>query len=160
MGDNHKHKKIRNILINEIEKAKETIHIVMSFFIDMELADAIKKKARTGVRVEIILNDEEMNSYAITSLDIPNVKIYYYGVGKNYPDLHQKFCIIDKKILLTGYHGWAYAAHKNEHEDIEVENYQKDLIENYLEKFNGFKRMCGSSRMIHIRSLPNLLFVS
>jgi phosphatidylserine/phosphatidylglycerophosphate/cardiolipin synthase-like enzyme len=154
MGENHD-SKIRDILIMGIENAKDTIHLAVAYFSDLEIVDIIKRKAQDGVNVEVVIYDHSVNSPAIIELNFQNIKTHFYSVNYSQP-IYPKFCVIDEEILFTGNHGWGYAANKAEHPEPMIINNERGLVEEYLNKFDAFKRCCGTSRLVHFRTKPEL----
>lgn len=151
---------VRSILIKEISSARECIYVAMAYFLDNEIADALKAKAKEGVIVDIILSDQTVNSQMITELNSRNINLHFFSYGCDHPFFFNKFCVIDKAILVMGQRGWTYAAAFYDHEEPAVANSEKKLIAEYLAKFNDLKRYCGASRFVHVRSYGNVLKLS
>lgn len=149
--------KIRNILLKEIDGAKKTIYLAVAYFSDMEVVNLLKKKAQEGVRVEVIVYDHPVNSPVVIEFGSQRgLGLFLYDSNVN-PPIYPKFCIIDEEILITGDHGWAYAANKKEHPEPAIVNNESILIEEYLNKFNYFKEHCGSSeinKFLHFKIKP------
>ncbi|KKQ81315.1 MAG: DnaJ domain protein [Parcubacteria group bacterium GW2011_GWF2_38_76] len=155
MGENHE-LKIRKTLINGIESAKNSIRLAVAYFSDMEIADLIKKRAGDGLVVEVVIYDHPVNSPTILEFNSKNINMHFYDINNSNP-IYPKFCIIDEEILVTGNHGWAYAANRTEHPDPVIVNNESRLIEEYLNKFRFFKKNCGSSRFVHFKTKPEIL---
>lgn len=77
-----------------------------------------------GVSVEIVLNDDEINRGGDTSLDFTDFLqaggVLRWNDSKQL--MHEKFCIIDDRIVITGSYNWTNKAELNS----EVENFFYD----------------------------------
>ncbi|HRY62594.1 MAG TPA: phospholipase D-like domain-containing protein [Candidatus Paceibacterota bacterium] len=152
MGEHHE-TKIREVLINGLENAKQSIRLAVAYFNDLEIANIIKKKAEEGIATEVIIYDHFVNSPAIIELNSNNIKTFFYRVYETQP-IYPKFCLIDGDILVTGNHGWAYAANRTEHPEPLIVNNENILIEEYINKFYSLKKNCGASKLVHFRIKP------
>ncbi|MEI9810762.1 MAG: phospholipase D-like domain-containing protein [Bacteroidota bacterium] len=107
--ENHK-----KVITNHLSKAKSSILVAMAFFTDSHLFDLLVKKAQEGVKVQLIVRDDEINT--MSGID--------YGTLKNVKgdfcynkDIHHKFCVIDGITVLSGSYNWTNQARMN-HEDL------------------------------------------
>ena len=93
---------------NALKSARESIYIEMYIFIDdtpeaKELLDILADKARSGIRVKVILDafgSKELSSGAITTLENSGVEILFFK--KLFRRLHRKIMVIDEKIGFVG----------------------------------------------------------
>lgn len=103
----------------ELQNASSEILLAMAWFTNQELYDIINQKAEQGVKIQIILADNEDNS----KLDFERLRLKGVTVEKvknvGYGMMHQKFCVIDRKIAITGSYNWSYNA-KNNHESVVI----------------------------------------
>jgi phosphatidylserine/phosphatidylglycerophosphate/cardiolipin synthase-like enzyme len=111
---------IQNHLLDELDHATATIEIAVSWFTNVALMNCLLDKLTKGVKVTLVINNDEINnndtnkSYLISLLEKGGV-IHWI----NYPDLmHQKFCIIDSRIVANGSYNWTYYAERNNRENI------------------------------------------
>ncbi len=149
--------KIREILIKSLKESKESIHLVLSYFLDNEIAEIIKQRSSSGISVEIIINDDTANSWAINELFLCNLKLHYYKPGGGRPLMYQKYCIVDGDILIAGYHNWSYAATASKHKESLVVDGEKELVSIYLKKFRNMTKSCGIGAVINFRNIQNVL---
>jgi len=156
MGENHE-KKVREILIKELKEAKKSIRIVSAYFLDMEIIGMIKEKAKDGVKAEIIMYDDFINSPVVSELNVNNIKLLFYGFKNYNPIIYQKYCIIDGELLVSGYNSWSYAACEREHDEFLVTNNEKGLVSGYLKKFDSLAKHCGFSRLVHVKDIFSIL---
>lgn len=108
----------------ELFKAKESIKIAVAWFTNELLLQPLILKLQMGVSVEIVLNDDEINRGGDTSLDFTDFLqaggILRWNDSKQL--MHEKFCIIDDRIVITGSYNWTNKAELNS----EVENFFYD----------------------------------
>lgn len=120
----HVSNKIQNAIQLELFKAKESIKIAVAWFTNELLLQPLILKLQNGVSVEIILNDDEINRGGESSLDF--IEFLQAGGVLRWNDskqlMHDKFCIIDNKIVITGSYNWTNKAEYNS----EVENFFYD----------------------------------
>lgn len=98
--------------------------------------DVFQKLITKGVTIEIICNDDSTNKkYANPVPD--GVNIYFYKPLKRGIN-HNKFMIIDNKILCNGSYNWSKNAANNLENIIVIEN-DIDLIAGFNKMFEEFK---------------------
>lgn len=123
-------------IVKEIQAAEFEILVASAWFTDDELFDIIEDKVSSGIRVQLIIADNQENkrldfeSLAEKGAIITKVKNVGYGM------MHQKFCIVDKKIALHGSYNWSINARKNNHESIIVTNHHatvESLMNNFID---------------------------
>lgn len=113
---------ICKIIAEELHKAKKSIHIAMYFFTNKELFQMLLKKADEGVAISLIIYDNYINlregaiNFQMLA-DKENASIY---ISKKENPIHDKFCIIDDCILISGSYNWTYAAENINEENIIV----------------------------------------
>lgn len=105
---------IQDVLKKEINDAKFLIWIAVAWFTDKELANLLYLKSKKGLNIQIILNDdiinsgikEKLNNYFETHL-VPN--------NERFKKLmHNKFCIIDLEKVIHGSYNWTNKAKYND----------------------------------------------
>lgn len=120
----HVSNKIQNAIQMELFKAKESIKIAVAWFTNELLLQPLIMKLQMGVSVEIVLNDDEINRGGDTSLDFTDFLqaggVLRWNDSKQL--MHEKFCIIDDRIIITGSYNWTNKAELNS----EVENFFYD----------------------------------
>lgn len=103
---------IKNHILTEIKKAKEFIFVAVSWFTDDELFKAIVDKAINGVKVELLINNDDINMNSGI-----NFSILTDAGGKvmliDDILMHNKFCIIDAFIVINGSFNWTKKASYN-----------------------------------------------
>lgn len=127
-------------ILELLEAAQESIDVAMYTFTNSKIAWALAKARERGVRVRVLLDGQEINNKYSKGVFLKRRGIYV--VYDRMPGLmHNKFCIIDNKIVITGSYNWtATAEEKNEENivvihDSRVANSYKTRFE-YLLKIN------------------------
>lgn len=114
-------------LLAHLQQASSEILVASAWFTDDVLFDALLVKARSGVQVDLIIADNEENqkldfdSLARAGATVLRVKNVGYGM------MHQKFCVIDRRLVLHGSYNWSINAKKNNHESIIITNHQETV---------------------------------
>ena len=97
------------------------------------------QKAKQGVKVEIITEDNEINRNA----DFNISEVLAYG-GKVYINpnkfklMHMKFCIIDERVIIKGSYNWTKMASSN-YEEIDIFEDYPEQIDRQIKLFNELK---------------------
>lgn len=111
---------IQNKLLDELDQATETIEIAVAWFTNVALMNCLLDRQAKGVKVTLVINNDEINNndtnrpYLIRLLNKGCV-IHWI----NFPELmHQKFCIIDSRIVANGSYNWTYYAESHNRENM------------------------------------------
>lgn len=135
----HVNNKIQNAIQLELFKAKKSIKIAVAWFTNELLLQPLILKQQSGVSVEIIINDDEINRGRDTSLDFSEL-ISAGGVlrwNTSNQLMHDKFCVIDDRVVITGSYNWTNKAEYNN----EVETFIYDEIETTSFFLDNFKKL-------------------
>lgn len=129
------HKEIEARLL----ETKSSIRLAVAWFTDEKLFKIICDKASEGIKVELLIANQEINrdsSIQFWKLTDNGGKIYWIGKGYNYEKLmHNKACIIDNSILITGSYNWTRKA-KSNHENILIIEDEENLIFEFNQEFD------------------------
>jgi PLD-like domain/DnaJ domain len=135
--------KIQEQLLTEIKNAESSILIAVAWFTDLEIFGEIVSKANQGLQVELITIDDEINSNSsvdFNDLVIAGGKLWLIKSNINQRTLmHNKFCVIDFKNVITGSHNWSYQAQKN-NENITISYDDLVLANQFRLEFNRIKK--------------------
>ncbi|MBM3254648.1 MAG: phospholipase D family protein, partial [Candidatus Omnitrophica bacterium] len=123
-------------IISQIDKAKSSIYIAMYYFTSREIAQALVRAKQRGIDIRVCLNTPEQNS------EYDKYSKYIYLKNNSIPVklikgkgiMHNKFCIIDETIVLTGSYNWTKRAEFDNDENMLVIN-SKELARIYEERF-------------------------
>lgn len=69
----------------------------------------------------------------------------FYFSDLNNP-MHNKFCILDKKVLINGSYNWTYFAEEKNRENILIINNEVEVIESFYEEF---RRLTTLTNQLH-----------
>lgn len=111
--------KIRENILDELEKAEFTIWIAVAWFTDPILFSFLSTKKDQGLNIQIIINDDDINNSS--GLDYNQFETYkLHPSGSRLKNrMHHKFCIIDFKTVIHGSYNWTRTARYNQ-EAIEI----------------------------------------
>lgn len=104
---------IKVFIQNELEKAKYTIWVAVAWFTDRDLANLLYKKAKQGVNIQIVLNDDKINSTLKEKL-MEHFEVFLAPSNDKFNKLmHNKFCVIDLEKVIHGSYNWTNKAQYN-----------------------------------------------
>jgi len=132
---------IQNAIQAELFKATKSIKIAVAWFTNDLLYQILLLKLQTGVSVELILNDDDINRNSDHHLDFDlfvnaGGKIYWAN-DKNL--MHQKFCIIDENVVINGSYNWTYKAEYN-NENVNIISGEETVCFQYINEFSTLIR--------------------
>lgn len=108
---------IKKIIIEELNKAINTIYVCVAWFTDEELRDVLLKKLKEGVDVRVISYQDGVNKkHGVDFKEIP----YHKRRGDRGGIMHRKYCIIDNHITISGSYNWTDNASEHNDENIEI----------------------------------------
>ena len=132
----HYSHKIQNAIQKELFKANSSIKIAVAWFTNDLLFQPLLLKLGAGVSVELILNKDDINCSDDNEIDFDEFVraggILRWNDTKQL--MHEKFCIIDDKIVIYGSYNWTNKAEYNE-ESITIAIQEKGTIDFYGDKF-------------------------
>ena len=129
-------KNIRAELLKRLNEANNEIIIAVYWFTNRELFDALVAKLQNGVHIHLIIHNDFINNRE-SGLPfqnfIDNGGKFYFSDGNN--PMHNKFCIIDQKILINGSYNWTYFAEEKNRENILVIKNENEVISSFSDEF-------------------------
>lgn len=128
--------KIRSNILKEISKAENEILIAVYWFTNQELFDILIEKLKQGVVVELIIHNDFINnreSGLPFQQFIDNGGKFYFSDGNN--PMHNKFCLIDQRILINGSYNWTYFAEEKNRENILVIENETEVVNSFYAEF-------------------------
>lgn len=135
MIEYHSHK-IQNAIQKELFKAQSSIRIAVAWFTNDLLFQPLLLKLSTGVKVEIILNKDNINCSKENEIDFDRF-VEYGGVlrwNTTKQLLHDKFCIIDDNVVIAGSYNWTKKAEYNE-ESVAIFKDEGGTSKFYMDRF-------------------------
>lgn len=137
MVEHYSHR-IQNVIQKELFKAQKSIKIAVAWFTNDLLFQPLLLKLQAGVKVEIVLNRDEINDSENNEADF-NAFVKIGGIlhwNESKELMHDKFCIIDDLVVLFGTYNWTYKAEYN-HESICVIKEDTDAIASFDSLFES-----------------------
>lgn len=134
---------IKEFICNELEKARFLIWIAVAWFTDRDMANLLYKKAKQGVNIQIILNDDNINSTLKEKLN-EHFEVHFAPTNDKFNKLmHNKFCIIDLEKIIHGSYNWTNKAQYNNEtisiidSRLEAKKFAEQFLKIKLEIMNG-----------------------
>lgn len=111
---------IERQVMTEIDKTKYCLFIAMAWFTNPDIFDLVNELADKGVVVCAVLDNNSKN-IEFLRIHKAHFEIRLASITSQYTNLmHEKFCIIDQKVVLHGTYNWTGAANYNK-EDMTVD---------------------------------------
>lgn len=123
-------------IVLAIDNAKNYIYVAMYYFTSRPIAQALVKAKNRGVDVRVCLDEEQLyyewtKSKFLENKDV-NIRLIS-GSGI----MHNKFCIIDGYITITGSYNWTVNADLKNDENVLIIK-SREIAKIYREQFDKF----------------------
>jgi phosphatidylserine/phosphatidylglycerophosphate/cardiolipin synthase-like enzyme len=136
--------KCSGYIVREIDKAQKELLVAVYAFTSEDLAKAVVQARKRGVSVQIVLDrefdsiNERSQGKFLEAQKIPLRRIS--GMKPAVPErdaglMHQKFSVIDRKIVLTGSYNWTRSADSSNDENLLLFRDAGPLAEEYRKVF-------------------------
>ena len=129
---------IEQRILKEISEARYAIFVSVAWFTNKRLFNALLEQAKNNCYVSIIIQLDEINSQS--GIDYSQILIgrsECFKISKEAELLHDKFCIIDFKRVITGSYNWTYKAAQNSENILIVDD--PSLATQYITRFEQQK---------------------
>ena len=120
-------------IIKNINQAEAFINIAMYIFTDREIAIPLVKARERGVKVRLYLDQDQVD-YKYSQSRFLVQKGIKTRISTNNYIMHNKFAIIDNRILLTGSYNWTFSANHRNDENLMVID-DPEIIEIFQNQF-------------------------
>lgn len=132
-------KNIQKKIVEHLEQSRESILVAVAWVTDMFIINKLLECQNRGVKVSIIFYSDSINNKDLFK------KLHDNGSEIMYTNklMHNKFCVIDKTTIINGSYNWTNNA-SNNHENIQITFYDKNLSNNYIVEFDKLKRQSKS----------------
>lgn len=128
---------IRISIIKEIEKANTSLKVAVYWFTNHELFDLLYHKQLNGIQCELIIHNDYINN---REAGLPFQKFIDAGGQFYFSDeespMHNKFCIIDNRVLINGSYNWTYYAESKNRENILIIKDETDVTKAFETEFS------------------------
>lgn len=133
--NNVRFKQIENLIIGELELAKVSISLAVAWITNDRIVKKLKEKLEQGLDVCVIVNRDAINEK--NHLDFGDIPVYSKR-GDRGGIMHNKFCVIDNQIVLSGSYNWTNNAEFRNDENInKLED--RSLVSDYTIEFKKIK---------------------
>jgi phosphatidylserine/phosphatidylglycerophosphate/cardiolipin synthase-like enzyme len=131
-------------IVREIEAAKKEILVAIYAFTSDELADAVVQARKRGIVVQIVIDREfDMSNGKSKGKLLESQKISLKRISgvksstaeKEAGLMHQKFAVIDRRIVFTGSYNWTRSADVLNDENLLLFRDAGPLAEEYRKAF-------------------------
>lgn len=131
-------------ILREIEQAKKELLVAVYAFTSDDLAQAIVRARKRGVAVQVVIDREfdlanerskgkflEAQKVPLRRVSGAKAKIAERDAGL----MHQKFAVIDRRVVLSGSYNWTHAADSVNDENLLLFREAGPLAEEYRRAF-------------------------
>ena len=125
---------IENIISQQITSSKKKAFVAVAWFTNHALFEDLICATKRNVELKVVILDDILNRNEF-GLDFGLLAQYGADVRLANPKsgtMHNKFCVIDDKVI-TGSYNWTYHANKN-HENIIIVD-EPGVVDSYCEQF-------------------------
>lgn len=122
-----------NAIIQLIRGARKSVKICVFTISENEITNEIITAHQRGISVKVITDNEKLNDRGSDIRTIANEGIVV-KIDRGASHMHHKFCVIDKKTLLTGSYNWTKSAADRNQENLLVTEDVK-TVKSYLIEF-------------------------
>lgn len=129
---------IQGMILSALDEAKLSIWVVMAWFTNETLMAKLVEKYKQGLDVRLAIYDDGVNAkHGVDITQVPHQKIKR---GQRGGLMHNKFCIIDNQIVMTGSYNWTNNAETRNDENTTIERDPDQSTKYSLE----YKRLTSS----------------
>ncbi len=121
-------------IIEQLNKAGESIDIAMYYFTDRNLANAVIDAHNRGVKVRIYLDKDQKEAKYSKSRYLTKQGITIRYSSNSYL-MHHKFAVIDNEVVVTGSYNWTASAGERNNENLLVIR-DRPLVGRYEQEFD------------------------
>src|SRR5688572_10207590 len=138
------HSKCSAYIVREIDNARNEILVDVYAFTSDDLASALIQAKNRGLAVQVIIDrdfdatNDNSKGKLLESQKIPVRRAS--GLKAHKPDresglMHQKFAVIDRRLVFSGSYNWTHSADKLNHENLLLFRDAPSLAEEYRRVF-------------------------
>lgn len=140
---------IRQAIIKSLDETTEEILVAVYWFTNHELFNKLCEKVKEGIKVELIVHNDFINNRdaGLNFQNFIDLGGQLYFSNTNNP-MHNKFCIIDDKILINGSYNWTYFAENKNSENILLIKEEAKTILAFKDEFTNIKEQLQQVRLV------------
>ena len=145
-------------IIKNINQAEAFINIAMYIFTDREIAIPLVKARERGVKVRLYLDKDQVD-YKYSQSRFLVQKGIKTRISSNNYIMHNKFAIIDNRLLLTGSYNWTFSANNRNDENLMIID-DPEIIEIFQNQFiNLWTNKYSSERTRQLYKIAKIDFL-
>jgi hypothetical protein len=146
---------IEAVIQGELDAAQTSITVAVAWLTAPTLFNALVRAARRGVLVRIALIDDDTNRNSRLPMErLITANGQCYWIAKTIGLFHNKFCIIDSNIVITGSYNWTIGASRHNDENIVVIDGDSKMVAGYIQAFESLLKKYGhTSADTHLKPL-------
>jgi hypothetical protein len=135
---------IKDKLLEKLHLAQNTIQVAVAWFTNDELFAMLCQKLQQQVRVELIINNDYINSWerGLPFEDFIALGGHLY-LSEHPMMMHHKFCLIDEAVLFNGSYNWTYYAEQYNEENVLFIQHSPSTITEFKAAFMELKQRLG-----------------
>lgn len=128
-------------ITEELMKAQSSVKVAVAWFTNKRFLNILEFKQKNGVKVEIIINDDNTNHNALDFSKFLKLggEVLFTKSSKSL--MHCKFCIIDDNVLVTGSYNWTTKAEESNKEQITISSGDTEEINKFNKEFYEIKNI-------------------
>lgn len=111
---------IQNRIVTALDNARVSIRVVMAWFTNDVLFNKLVEKNNQGIDVQLLIYDDGVNRRH--GVDFNQLNTTFIRRGNRGGLMHDKFCVIDNQIVITGSYNWTNNAEFRNDENITIEH--------------------------------------
>lgn len=143
---------IHKAIIQHLEPAQTEIVAAIAWFTDRDIFEVLCKKARSGVKVTVVLIGDDINQGPgglnfQRLINLGGQVIFLPSGSREVPTMHHKFCVIDSTTVITGSYNWSQKARSND-ENITIVTDAKEYAGSYLSTFDSLIARGGHGTIV------------
>ena len=108
---------IQSKILLELSKARVSIIVAVAWFTNQTLANKLIEKYQEGLNIKVLLYDDYTNRTHHADFSSITVKMTKAIRGGK---MHDKFCVIDNQVVVTGSYNWSNSAEFRNDENIAI----------------------------------------
>lgn len=132
---------IENKVLDALSNAKVSIRLAMAWFTNERLQAKLVEKLSEGLDIKIIIYKDGVNrkhGVDLSAFDVTEMRGSRGGI------MHNKFCVLDNQVVISGSYNWSDNAEFRNDENIDVNENNASATQYSLE----FKRLISVSKGI------------
>ncbi len=135
---------IQEEIQNRLLAAEKEIDLAVAWFTDRVLFEAVCQKAKAGVNVRLMLFDDDINQYlSFRDLEASGGKVFRISEKL----MHNKFCVIDREVVISGSYNWTKKARNDNYENITITTGDPLFALQFIQEANRIvERHCGEKQ--------------